>query len=265
MSKRFTDTDKYKKPFLRGLQGAYKLLWDYLYHDCNHAGIWIVDFDIAQIYIGLDMPVNKIDALKYFNEGEIRIIEFGCGKKWFIPSYIEFQYGKLNIKNRVHESVINILSKYDLYDINKGLISPLQGAKDKDKDKDKDIYKEKDKDKEPDFVEEILNIWIKQYKENRGIDYVVTNKGKDRSAIGKILAEAKTRNPDQTGDEVKKSFESFFKSCLNITDKWLFENMNPSIIWSQFNKINQQLSNGKARQFNAANKYSEIDFSIFDR
>ena len=47
--KRFTDTDKYKKPFIRGLKGAYKLLWDYLYHECDNAGVWIDDFDVAQI------------------------------------------------------------------------------------------------------------------------------------------------------------------------------------------------------------------------
>ena len=75
MAKRFTDTNKYKKPFIRGLQGAYKLLWDYLYHDCDHAGIWIVDFDIAQVYLGADMPVNRADALKFFNKDEVRIIE----------------------------------------------------------------------------------------------------------------------------------------------------------------------------------------------
>jgi hypothetical protein len=143
MAKRFTDTDKYKKPFLRSLPGAYKLLWDYLYHSCDHAGIWIVDFEIAQIYLGQDMIVNKKDALGYFNNGEERIIEINDGSKWFIPSFIEFQYGELNEKNRAHNSVIHILSKYKLIN-NKGLIRGLQAYKDKDKDKDMD----KDKDKE---------------------------------------------------------------------------------------------------------------------
>ena len=142
MAKRFTDTDKYKKPFIRSLQGAYKLLWDYLYHDCNHAGIWIVDFDIAQIYLGKDMEVNKEDALKYFNSGEKRIIEIENNTKWFIPDFIDFQYGNLNPNNNAHSSVINILSKYNLYK-NKVLISPSQG--DKDKDKDKELVKVKDK------------------------------------------------------------------------------------------------------------------------
>jgi hypothetical protein len=136
MAKRFTDTNKYKKPFIRGLQGPYKLLWDYLYHDCDHAGIWIVDFEIAQLYLGADMPVNKSDALKYFNNGEIRIIEFDGCKKWLIPSFIEFQYGVLNEQNRVHNSIILELKKYKI-DF-KDLISPLQGAKDKEEEKDID-------------------------------------------------------------------------------------------------------------------------------
>ena len=135
MAKRFTDTNKYKNPFIRGLQGSYKLLWDYIYHDCDHAGIWIVDFDIAQVYLGADMPVNKSDALKYFNNGEIRIIEISGGSEWFIVPFIEFQYGELNEQNRVHGSIIQILKKHNLYDNNKGLVSPFNGAKDKDKDK----------------------------------------------------------------------------------------------------------------------------------
>jgi hypothetical protein len=167
MAKRFTDTNKYKKPFIRGLQGAYKLLWDYLYHDCDHAGIWIVDFDIAQIYIGVDMPVNKEDALKFFNETEIRIVEINSGSKWFIPSFIDFQYGVLNEQNRAHNSVIKILTKYKLYK-NKTLTSPLQGAKDKEKVKDK----VKDKEKEivyPFDSKEFLDAWNlwKEYKKEQ--------------------------------------------------------------------------------------------------
>ena len=133
MAKRFTDTDKYKKPFLRGLQGAYKLLWDYLYHDCNHAGIWIVDFEVAQIYLGNDMPVNEKDALKYFNEDEKRIVRISNNSKWFIPGFVKFQYGDLNPNNKAHNSVIKILTGFDLYK-NKVLLSPLQGSKDKDKE-----------------------------------------------------------------------------------------------------------------------------------
>lgn len=150
MAKRFTDSNKYKKTFVRGLQGAYKLLWDFLYHDCDHAGIWIVDFKIAQYYIGEDMPVNRVEALKQFNEEEVRVVEIEGGKKWFIPSFIEFQYGKLSRTNKAHNNIISPLLKYGLIDENLNLIqftpkehsSPLQGDKDKDKEKEKEKEKE---------------------------------------------------------------------------------------------------------------------------
>jgi hypothetical protein len=169
MAKRFTDTNKYKKPFIRGLQGAYKIFWDYLYHECDHAGIWIVDFEIAQHYVGKDMPINKEDALKYFNNGEKRIIEVDNKTKWFIPSFIEFQYGILNPENRAHNSVISILSKYGLYKKNKPLVSPSEGAMDKDKDKDMDMELVKSLEIAPEFLSIFLTFL--RYKRKRGESY----------------------------------------------------------------------------------------------
>ena len=66
MAKRFTDTEKWKKPFIRGLQGAYKLLWLYICDDCDHAGIWQVDLDVAQIRIG--EKINIEEAIKSFGD-----------------------------------------------------------------------------------------------------------------------------------------------------------------------------------------------------
>jgi hypothetical protein len=128
MAKRFTDTDKWKKPFIRGLKSEYKILWLYILDECDHAGVWQVDFDVAKIKIG-EPNITEQDALLCFGD---RVI---CLEgKWFINDFIDFQYGELNPANRVHKSVIDIISKFK----NKPLISPLQGAKDKDKEKDKD-------------------------------------------------------------------------------------------------------------------------------
>jgi hypothetical protein len=140
MAKRFTDTEKYKKGFIRILPAAYKIFWDYLYHDCSFAGIWQVDFEVAQIRVGKDAPITPQEALRLFNTGEIRIIVLNNGSKWLIKPFIDFQYGELNPNNRVHKSVLEELAKQGI----KGLASPLQRAKDKDKEKDKD--KDKDKD-----------------------------------------------------------------------------------------------------------------------
>lgn len=130
MSKRFTDTDKYKKPFVRALPGPYKLLWDYINNDCNFAGIWHVDLEVAQIRIGADMKVSLELALSFFGP-EIQVLDKGA--KWFIKSFVLEQYGILNEANRVHAAVLSSLKKEGAYMTH---ISPLQGAKDKDMDKD---------------------------------------------------------------------------------------------------------------------------------
>lgn len=151
MSKRFADTDKYKKGFIRALPAAYKLLWDYICLDCDHAGIWHVDFDVAQICVGKDCIISKDEAIRHFNDGEERIQVLNGGSKWFIKPFVEFQYGQLNPANRVHLSVLSVLSNNGI----KGLASPLQGAKEKDKDKAKDkerLHEYKYKPKEYDIT-----------------------------------------------------------------------------------------------------------------
>jgi hypothetical protein len=156
MPKRFTDTDKWKKKFIRGLQAPYKLLWLYILDECDHAGVWIVDFDVAKLR--LDEIVEEDEALKCFSE---KILPIDSGEKWLILDFIEFQYGELNEGNNAHKGVIKILRKHDLWHEeektiikNKPLISPSRGAKEKDKDKDKE--QEKDKDKEEAEIFEIF-------------------------------------------------------------------------------------------------------------
>lgn len=154
MSKRFTDTDKWKKPFVRGLEGAYKLLWFYILDDCDHAGIWHVDIEVACIRIGDNITLSEAQE-KFTNH----IVIFDNGNKWFIADFIEFQYGELNENNRVHNSVLKQLNKYGLNE-NKGLTSTLKGVKDKDKDKLKDQDKE---------IQEFIDFW-NIYDKKRGID-----------------------------------------------------------------------------------------------
>lgn len=137
MAKRFADTNKYKKPFMRGLPGPYKLLWDYLYLECDHAGVWHKDFEVAQLYIGKDMPVNEAKAIELFNAGQERIRVNKDGDKWFIMGFADFQYGKLNPMNRVHHAAILALQKFG--------VTPSQGATQAPVDKDKDVDVVKDK------------------------------------------------------------------------------------------------------------------------
>ena len=132
MAKRFTDTEKWKKPFIRSLKAPYKLLWLYICDDCDHSGIWQVDIEVAQIRIGEKLDEKK--ALEYFVD---KIIPLENNTKWFIPSFIEFQYPSgLSENNKAHTGIIKNLERYkEQIDNYKPLISPLQGDKDMVMDK----------------------------------------------------------------------------------------------------------------------------------
>ena len=62
MAKRMTDTDKWKKRFLKDLNYANKLLWLYMLDDCNHAGIWDIDLEVASIRIGLNVDIHDLKS-----------------------------------------------------------------------------------------------------------------------------------------------------------------------------------------------------------
>ena len=145
MAKRFTDTDKWKKKWIRELSPEMKLFWFYLLDNCDHAGIWEVDIKLAAFQIEVELDESEI--LNTFNR---KIVPFKPGK-WFVPKFIVYQYGELNKSNRAHLSVIKILTKYGLYkglnEVEQGAYKSLEGAKDKDKDKELDKVKDKDKDK----------------------------------------------------------------------------------------------------------------------
>lgn len=145
MAKRLTDTAKWGNQWLRGLKAPYKLLWLYLLDECDHAGIWQIDMDVARVKIGEDVHLEK--AVECF-AGRAVLIDGGA--RLFLRDFVDFQYGELNPSNRVHASVIQFLKKFDLWDVAtdtiKGHVSPLYGAMDKDKDKDKEKEKDKDKD-----------------------------------------------------------------------------------------------------------------------
>lgn len=245
MAKRFTDTDKWKKPFIRAMKAPYKLLWLYIIDECNHAGIWEVDFDVAEIKIG--EKLNKETALAQLFG---KVYEFDNGAKWFIPDFIEFQYGTLNAENRVHKSVIDLLTKYSLLDIqkqeNKPLVSPLEGAKDKDKDKDKDKAKEKDKDSEkivfPFQTETFANAWNgwKQYKKEQ---HNFTYKGEHSEQIAlKSLAEKSGHNEQVALKIIQESIANGYKGLFELKNNSNgiknngIRNADGSVNWEQVNK-----------------------------
>lgn len=127
MANRFTATEKWSDPWFCELSKEDKLFWVYLVDNCDHAGIWQVNWPLVQFHIK-DYIFNE----QAFNGRIVKLSK----DKWFIPKFIEFQYKTgLNPENRAHLSVINLLEKEGAY---KGLTRGFKARKDMVKDKDKE-------------------------------------------------------------------------------------------------------------------------------
>jgi len=150
MAKRFIDTKIWDKAWFRRLTPKNKLFWIYLLTKCDHAGIWDADWEAAEFLIGEwvnydELPPEITDKMEYIKGDD----------QYFIPKFIEFQYGVLKPNSKPHLSVIKRLTDKDLI---KGIESVSITLKDKDKDKNKVKDKLKVKEREKIFID-----YCKQY------------------------------------------------------------------------------------------------------
>lgn len=137
MAKRFTATNKWMDKWFRRLDPKYKLLWIYVLDNCSNAGLWEVDLELAEMFTGFSYTLKEVEM--EFRERITQIED-----KWYIPKFIEFQYGELSESCKPHIPVIKELKKYG---IEKGYPKGIQTLKEQEKEKDKEKEEEKDKEK----------------------------------------------------------------------------------------------------------------------
>ena len=107
MAKRFTDTEKFKDIWYRKLSPVQKCVWEFLLAECNHAGIIELDLEFASFVIG--QTVTDEDLIPFQNK--LQHLEKDL---YFIPNFIEFQYGKLSKLSKPHIPVIKLLEKFNI-------------------------------------------------------------------------------------------------------------------------------------------------------
>lgn len=94
-----------------------------------------------------------------------------------------------------------------------------------------------------DIVDKVLTEFLKAYYEVFTQTYFISNIGKERKSIGGLIKLYKKDNA--TDNTMCADFHKFFKSAMKLNDTWLHDNMSPSIIYSQFNKIVKLLRKDK--------------------
>ena len=159
MAQRFTETNKWKDGWFSSLDRDQKLFWLYLLDDCDNAGIWEKNFRAAAFFMDSD-TVTESWAMTFLAGKAIPISD----SKWFIPRFVEFQYGELKESCKPHASVISKLRKAGIDPLtleafqNKDYPKGMNSLKDKDKEQDQEKDKEKDKDAPQGIVSTNLTI-----------------------------------------------------------------------------------------------------------
>jgi hypothetical protein len=93
ISKRFTDTEKWKDQWFRKLPTKYKAFWFYIVDNCDNSGLWKQDIDLASFQIGEKIDLK--DAIKFLNNEKERVKVVNNGEYLLIYTFISFQIGNI--------------------------------------------------------------------------------------------------------------------------------------------------------------------------
>lgn len=109
MAKRLTDSEKWNDPWFHKLPPELKLFWIYLVDNCDHAGLWKANPDLAEFQTGVTIVWGE-GAGRVPKELEERVVP--KGDYWFIPKFLKFQYGEsLNKGDAVSGALEKIRNK----------------------------------------------------------------------------------------------------------------------------------------------------------
>lgn len=135
--KRFTETQKWEDPWFRKLRPELKLLWQWILDRCDNAGVIDPDLDLASFQIGYQYPMDTL------SEFDGRVVTLPGGK-FFIPKFIEFQYGRLSEDCKAHRPIFQSLEKHQIKGYPKGIHTLQEKEKEKEKEKVKATRRKSD-------------------------------------------------------------------------------------------------------------------------
>lgn len=109
MAKRLTDTEKWNDDWYVSLDNDYRIIWQWLLDNCNHAGICKNSIGILNMMCRTS--ITEKELIKKM-EGRLVVVD----NLWFIPKFLKFQYASLNSNRPVIISVVKEIIKHKLVD-----------------------------------------------------------------------------------------------------------------------------------------------------
>lgn len=106
--KRFTETDKWRDGWFRKLKPSVKLAFIYIVDNCDSAGVWDPDFELAEFAIGEQVAWDEVSSAL---ADRLRVLPNG---KWFLTRFLEFQYGELSAECRPHAKILQLLRSHGI-------------------------------------------------------------------------------------------------------------------------------------------------------
>jgi len=133
MAKRLTDTEKWNDDWYISLSNDYRIIWQWLIDNCNHAGICKRSIRLVNLMCNTSIDEKTLVEMM---EGRVIVVD----NNWFIPKFLKFQYTNLHSEKPVIVSVVKELEKNNcIHLIPESFGNDYLIIKDKDKDKDKCI------------------------------------------------------------------------------------------------------------------------------
>jgi len=122
MAKRLVSTEKWKKPWFKKLPTKYKVIWDYLYLDCDCAGVWTIDIDLLCFQTNEKVTIGAI--LETFKE---QIYQIDSTKLLLVPFFND-QYAHTKEGFSAKRKAVEILFSYGIEITNNRTTYPPLGG-----------------------------------------------------------------------------------------------------------------------------------------
>lgn len=157
--KRFSETKRFQEVWYQELTPILKCAFEYLWANCDNAGVWSVNKALAEFQIG-----GKVDWLKFLEKCKSEVVELD-ENRWFLCGFVQMQCGVLSENCRPHLTVISLLRSHGLmkedslsidYAKTTCSLQYKEKEEDKEQDKEKDTQPKTKNKAKPESEDEVI-------------------------------------------------------------------------------------------------------------